>query len=410
MEYFVSRNPIFKRDQNILGYYLTFQHDVENALFEISYLVDKAKKKQALNFTEITSGKPSFIHFSVDSIEGLVPNVLDNESTVIIHNANKMPTQELLIALLNLHDMDFKLCLHNINNELDWESIYPIINYISFDINILTADELFRIVDCIGKFPNLKLIATQVNDITSHNKAIEMGFDYLQGNFFSHTEILMSHAMSPAETTLAELLYQTSQANVNLVKIVEIIKRDVYLTYKILGYANTVFFKRRKQISTIKQAVVTLGLVELKRFISILFTTQLSKNRSKELVRFSLYRGKFCELITKLKCQNKIKLEEDCAEAFLVGLLSLIEPMFNESAENALQKLSLSADITNAILNNQGELAQYLALAKISEQGDWQTALENAQLLNLDKKTLIKINSTALLWANEQMQILNIDS
>ena len=127
-------------------------------------------------------------------------------------------------------------------------------------------------------------------------------------------------------------------------------------------------------------------------------------------MRFSLYRGKFCELITELKCQNKIKLEEDCAEAFLVGLLSLIEPMFNESAANALQKLSLSATITNAILNNQGELAQYLALAIISEQGEWQTALENAQQLNLTKKALIKINSTSILWANEQMRILNIDS
>ncbi len=409
MEYFVSRNPIFKRDQNILGYYLTFQRDVENALFEISYL-SSGKTNKSLSFVDVTSNKLSFIHFSADSITSLVPTVLDNETTVVIFTADQQPTQELLIALLNLHDMDFKLCLHNIIDESAWESIYPIINFISFDINDTTTDGLFKMVDCIGRYPNLKLIATNVNDLKTHETAIEMGFDYLAGNFFSQTEVLLSHAMSPAETTLAELLYQTSQTGVNLIKIIEIIKRDVYLTYKILSYANTVFFKRRQQISTIKQAVVTLGLVELKRFISILFTTQLSKNRSKELVRLSLYRGKFCELITELKCQNKIKLEEDCAEAFLVGLLSLIEPMFNESAENALQKLSLSSTITNAIIKDEGELALYLSLAKISEQGEWQTALEYAQQLNLDKKMLIKINSTALLWANEQMQILNIDS
>ncbi|MBA6252143.1 MULTISPECIES: HDOD domain-containing protein [unclassified Colwellia] len=86
----------------------------------------------------------------------------------------------------------------------------------------------------------------------------------------------MSRAMSPAETTLAELLYLTSSSNFELLKIVEIVQRDVYLTYKILSYANTVFFRRREEVSTIKQAVITLGLVELKRFISILFTTQLS--------------------------------------------------------------------------------------------------------------------------------------
>lgn len=409
MEYFVSRSPIFKGDQNILGYQLIFQKSVENALFEMSYLADTNKDDSPLSFSEVVAGKLSFINFSIDSIEALIPSCLDCNSTVVTHEAENLPTETLLIALLSLHDSNYKICLNNIQNEKAWEAIYPIVDFISFNIETMSTNNLFKIVDCIGRFPNIKLLATNVNDLALHELAVQMGFDYFEGMYFSQTEVLMSHSISPAETTLAELLYQTSSNIVDLNKIIEIIKRDVYLTYKVLGYANTVLFKRREQVSTIKQAVVTLGLVELKRFILIFFTTQLNKNRSKELVRLSLFRGKFCELIIE-KSSKKTLHENESAEAFLVGLLSLIEAMFNESAESALKKLSLSENITNAIISNKGVLAQSLALAKISEQGNWHEALEQGKHLGLPKEQLIQINSNSLMWANQQMEMLNLET
>ena len=184
MEYFVSRNPIFKGDQNILGYHLIFQENVENALFEMSYLADLNKDDSPLNFSEVVSGKLSFVNFSTDSIEALIPSCLECDSTVVTHEAKNLPTETLLIALLNLHDSNYKICLSNIQNEKAWETIYPIIDFISFDIEEISTNDLFRIVDCIGRFPNIKLLATNVNDLSLHEQAVQMGFDYFEGMFF----------------------------------------------------------------------------------------------------------------------------------------------------------------------------------------------------------------------------------
>jgi c-di-GMP-related signal transduction protein len=410
MEYFVSRQPIFKIDSSIIGYRLRFQDDIENTLLRMSFSIEENEQSNeiAMSFFEVTAGKLAFIDFGPNAIKSLMPKNLDPNHLVINVDASQSPDQKQLLALLALYDLGYSLCLENLNDELAWKSLYPSVAYMTLHVDVSSSNDFFRIVDCVGMYPNIKLIATSVEDKASHAAAVQVGFSYFEGNFFSKPEILMSRAMSPAATTLAELLYLTSSSNVELLKIVEIVQRDVYLTYKILSYANTVFFRRREEVSTIKQAVITLGLVELKRFISILFTTQLSHGRSKELVRLSLFRGRFCESLIALDL-HKSATEQVCAEAFLVGLLSLLEAMFNEPAELALKKLSLSKNIISAILKKEGSVGAYLQLAMVSENGDWQEALTMATTLKISKDDLIKVNSTSLLWANKQMAILHID-
>ncbi len=408
MEYFVSRQPIFTTDLSILGYNLSFQGDVDTQLVEMCTLNSVSENNTKLNLSEIASKKLAFVNFNLDMLALMIDKCIDNEFLIIVVDAEIAPTARLLDSFASLHEQGVSLCLNNMLDSTAWQSIFPLIGYISYDINTITANDLFKIVDCVGKHPHIKLIATNVKEYADQSTAMQMGFSYFSGVFFAQTEILMSRAMSPAETTLAELLYQTSLSNVELGKVIEIVNRDVYLTYKILSYANTVFFRRREQVSSIKQAVVTLGLCELKRFISILFTSQLSQARSKELVRLSLYRGKFCESVIELD-QTKRSSDNERAEAFLVGLLSLIEPMFREPAAQALKKLSLSNRITTAILDQTGELAIYLELAIESEKGAWDNVVEVAASRSILKKDLVKTNLGSMLWADQQMSYLKLN-
>jgi c-di-GMP-related signal transduction protein len=175
-----------------------------------------------------------------------MPKKLDPDHIVINVDASQSPDQKQLSALLALYDLGYSLCLENLNDELAWKSLYPSVAYMTLHVDVSSSNDFFRIVDCVGMYPNIKLIATSVEDKAYHAAAVQVGFSYFEGSFFSKPEILMSRAMSPAETTLAELLYLTSSSNVELLKIVEIVQRDVYLTYKILSYANTVFFRRRE--------------------------------------------------------------------------------------------------------------------------------------------------------------------
>jgi EAL and modified HD-GYP domain-containing signal transduction protein len=52
-------------------------------------------------------------------------------------------------------------------------------------------------------------------------------------------------------------------------------------------------------------------------------------------------------------------------------MFSLLDAILDEPMERILEKLSLSRNITDALLHAKGPLFPYLALAIAYEQGDW---------------------------------------
>jgi c-di-GMP-related signal transduction protein len=55
MEYFVSRQPIFKIDSSIIGYRLRFQDDIENTLLKMSFSIEENDQSNeiAMSFSSL---------------------------------------------------------------------------------------------------------------------------------------------------------------------------------------------------------------------------------------------------------------------------------------------------------------------------------------------------------------------
>jgi c-di-GMP-related signal transduction protein len=171
MEYFVSRQPIFKIDSSIIGYRLRFQDDIENTLLKMS-------------FFELTAGKLAFVDFGPNAIKSLIPKNLDPDHLVINVDVSQSPDQNQLSALLALYDLGYRICLDNLNDELAWKSFYPSVAYMALHVDISSSNDFFRIVDCVGMYPDIKLIATSVEDKAYHAVAVQVGFSYFEGSFF----------------------------------------------------------------------------------------------------------------------------------------------------------------------------------------------------------------------------------
>ena len=203
-----------------------------------------------------------------------------------------------------------------------WRHFYPFIDIIKIDFRSTAADTINEIKLALTDFPHIKLLAEKVETNEEFQLALDMGFSYFQGYFFSKPEMMQSKALAPAQMTLAELLYETSKADMDLNKITQVFQRDVHLSYKLLRYSNSAIFKRRTEIETIKQALVVLGQAELKKFLSLLFTSQISSDKPAELMRMSMTRARFAEGLAEL--HGKV----DTAKAFLTGLMSLMDANF----------------------------------------------------------------------------------
>ncbi|MEY8215034.1 MAG: HDOD domain-containing protein, partial [Colwellia sp.] len=199
---------------------------------------------------------------------------------------------------------------------------------------------------------------------------------------------------------MAELLYETSKTDLDLASITSVFERDVSLSYKLLRYANSAIFKRRSEISTIKQALVILGSGELKRFLGLMFAVTANPDKPVELIKLAMTRAKFCELVAQ-----DMGSELDNSIAFLTGLLSMIDAILDEELSVVLGKLPLANEVKSPLLTKKGLMAAIIKLVEFIEHAQWDKTSIVIEKLKLNKEKAAQHYNDALTWADEQSSL-----
>ena len=401
MYFYAARQPILDVDKNLFAYELLFRDGVDNVFPDIDE--DEATTRIIegsqfnLGMDHLTGNKPAFINFTLDTILKNYPTMLPPKSIVVEILETVTPGKKLLEAVKALKKKGYTIALDDYEHKPVWRYFFPFIDLIKFDLRAMDFDEIEQVLSDLKEFPEIKMLAEKVETLEEFEKCKTLGFTYFQGYFFSKPEIVKTKSLSPAQMTLAELLYETSTPEVNLPKITEIFERDINLSYKLLRYSNSAAFKRRAEISTIKQALVVLGKLELKKFLSLLFTASVSSDKPAELLKMAMVRARFCENLAT------IDKNADSSMAFLTGMMSLIDAILDQDIETVMEQLPLSAEIKDALIHKTGTLAEYLKLALAYEQGDWENESEIEKKLSLDDAKVPVTYTDAISWASEQM-------
>ncbi|MBE0360198.1 EAL and HDOD domain-containing protein [Pseudoalteromonas aliena] len=404
MYFYAARQPILNRNKELIGYELLFRDGVDNVFPNIDG--DEATTRliegSQFNFglEDLTDNKPAYINFTLETLLKGYPTILGKDAIVVEILETIQPGKRLLAIVKDLKGKGYTLALDDYTHQPVWRHFYPFIDIIKIDFLTLDTNNIHDIIADLKQYPHIKLLAEKVETHEMYNLALKLGFDYFQGFFFSKPEMVQSKALPPSEMALAELLYETSSVEINLQKITDVFERDVNLSYKLLRYSNSAAFAKRAEVNTIKQALIILGANEIKKLLSLLFAAQISANKPVELLRLSLTRARFAELLAISHGQFK-----DTGMAFLTGMMSLMDAILDQSMESVMSKLPLSDEIKAALLKNEGLLAKYLNLVKYYEQANWPAANEMTKELNLGGKVPDAYHE-ALGWVSEQMQLI----
>lgn len=404
MYFYAARQPILDRNKELYAYELLFRDGLENAFPDIdgdeatSRMVEGSQLSFGLE--DFLGDKPGFINFTLDTLTKKYPTMLPKEQVVVEILETIQPGKRLLAECQALKEKGYVIALDDYIHQPVWRHFYPFVDIIKIDFRSTSTDTINQIKAAIADFGHIKLLAEKVETNEEFQLAMDLGFSYFQGYFFSKPEMMQSKALSPAQMTLAELLYETSKSDMDLNKITQVFQRDVHLSYKLLRYSNSAIFKRRAEIETIKQALVVLGQVELKKFLSLLFTAQISSDKPAELMRMSMTRARFAEGLAQLHG------EVDTDKAFLTGLMSLMDAILDEPIDSVMSKLPLAKEIKEALIEKKGTLADYIKLIQFYETAQWQDASTAINTLQLANDKVPDAYHTAVQWANEQMKAL----
>jgi EAL and modified HD-GYP domain-containing signal transduction protein len=401
MYFYAARQPILDIDKNLFAYELLFRDSIVNVFPDIDGDEATTKIIEASNFNlginEFTGNKPAFINFTLETLIKGYPETLTPEEVVVEILETVKPGKKLLSICKDLHEKGYTIALDDYIHQAVWQHFYPFIHIIKIDWQDTTLDTIKAVKAAIKDFPHIKLLAEKVETYEEYNQALALGFVLFQGFFFAKPEMVKTKSLSPSQIAMAELLYETSKKELDLASITSVFERDVTLSYKLLRYANSAIFKRRTDISTIKQALVILGSAELIRFLGLIFAANINPGKPSELINAAMTRAKFCDLMA-----SEIKSPLDSSIAFLTGLLSLIDAIVDEDLAHILTKLPLAQEIKDTLLTRKGDMAALIMLLEFIERAEWSKTNVVMTKLGLTKANVLKSYNEAIAWADEQ--------
>jgi len=401
MHFYAARQPILDKDKNLFAYELLFRDSIDNVFPDVCGDEATSKMIEASKFnmgiSEFTANKPAFINFTLETLSQGYPEMLTTDELVVEILETIKPGKKLLALCKDLFEKGYTLALDDYEHQKVWAHFYPYIKIIKIDFQQSNINDIKEVKLAIEKHPHIQLLAEKVETYEEYDQALSLGFELFQGFFFAKPEMVKTKSLSPSQMSMAELLYETSKPDLDLSTITSVFERDVTLSYKLFRYANSPIFKRSSEISTIKQALVTLGSGELKRFIGLMFAANINPDKPSELINTSMSRSKFCQLIAK-----HITPPIDSSTSFLTGLLSMIDAIVDEKLETTLAKLPLSADIKDPLLTRKGTMAALIKLIELIEHAQWDKTTIVIEKLGLDKETVLECQAEALAWADEQ--------
>ena len=371
MDIFVARQPVFTSDKKLFGYELLFRLSLDNVFPNIDGSVATsgvlANTFFSFGLNDILSGKPGLINFTRDLLLKQTPLLFPKDHIIIEVLEDIEPEPEIIDALKTFKSQGFRIALDDFIYDQKFSEMIQLCDMIKFDIMATPLDTLGPIFSSIGnELKHITLLCEKVETHEEFEQAKAMGFHLFQGYFFSKPEVISNKGLSANQVTNLKLLNEVSKQEPALDVIEAMIKNDVAISFKLLTFINSAYFKRPTAIDTIKDAITFLGLQELKKFINVVVVSGINPDKPNELIRFSVIKARMCE-----QCAHVIKTRFTPEELFTVGLFSTMDAILDMPMADILEKIALSEKIKDALLGKDRMFRQLNDLITSFEQGQW---------------------------------------
>ncbi|WP_108671643.1 EAL and HDOD domain-containing protein [Peribacillus acanthi] len=397
MDVFVGRQPIFNDKLELIGYELLSRSGSDNKYLEFNG--DQATLDVLVNsfmiigIEKLANRKKCFVNFTENLILDDLPTYFNKDIIVIELLEDIKPTPKVLEACARLKSLGYTLALDDFVLRKENAAFLEFADIIKVDFLKTRPEELKKILEVINH-TDIKLLAEKVESREDYHLARSLGFHLFQGYFFSKPVIINTKDVSSmGNHQYFLLLEKIDQPDPNINEIVELVESDFALTYRLLKIVNSTAYHMRNRINSIKQAVIVLGLNELRKWVMVLAFANKFTQRNSEVIKTSLCRAKFFESIAKLK-------DIPSSECFLLGLLSLIDTILEKRMEDILVELPLTSRIKDALLGNSSELNIELQLISSLERGNMLETIEISKVLNMDEKEIYQLYFEAIEWSD----------
>ncbi|MBW8370528.1 MAG: EAL domain-containing protein [Thiobacillus sp.] len=398
---FLGRQPILDRDQRIVAYELLFRSGnttgvtVTDDMQATASVIHHAFSEMGVQ--TVLGTQLGFINVSADMLQSDLVELLPRTQVVLELLETIIVTEAVVERCRALKQMGFTLALDDFMFDESYRPLLALVDIVKVDLLLHTQDELRAAVSQLKQWP-VKLLAEKVDSTEQAAYCHALGFDLFQGYYFARPAVLSAKRADPTQMALTQLLGLVLR-DADTQQIEQMFKQHPRLTYNLMRLVNSVAGGVRHSIASVSQAITVLGRRQLQRWLQLLlFTLQAGAPYPSPLLLLAATRGKMMELLAAKQQRNA----DYCDEAFMAGILSLIDSLIDKPLADIVGELGLSERLTAALLQREGEMGRLLQLVESVEGPDLGRTLSLlAQCDALSLSVLTAAEIEAMSWANQ---------
>jgi EAL and modified HD-GYP domain-containing signal transduction protein len=247
----------------------------------------------------------------------------------------------------------------------NFECLHRDVNYIKIDFMLSDKEMLPIHVGLLKKRLKVKLLAEKVETKEEFLFCKELGFDLFQGYYFAKPSVVsVKKRIEPSKAGLLKLINILKDETSKIEVIEAEFKRFPELNFNLLKFINSSAFFLRGDVTSIHHAIAMIGRTNLSKWLMLMLYAGRDGDVSMEnpLMLTALERAVSMESIAG-KCRPNLK-----ESAFLVGLVSLLEVIFEAPFDDFIHEFNLSSAIKEAVMFKKGDLGLMYELILLLEQ------------------------------------------
>ena len=392
---YIVRQPIKDADGNTIGNEILY-HGANQAFSNDSSTssAEFAAANTIYNFLtdnspKVLKGTLNFMTFTTMLLMKKTPRLFDKSDLVIqIDDA-------VIIHPLSMHLVQqfaregYRIAVNEFQFTPRYLALLDDIHFIK--INAKTASDVtIRNTIEIAHSMNIKCIVTSIDSADVYNRAISLGADGLEGTYVAAKLTTQAHSSSYIQSNFFQLMVAVTKDVPDVDEIEQMIAADASLSYGLLKMVNSAYFALRNRATTITQAIMTLGLGQLKQWIYLLSASNAENETepgSEEFLKRSFMRANFCsELMNYAKNMPISK-----AEAYLMGMFSTLNYLIDAPMEEILAEVPVADEIKAALLNHEGRCGKLYDLVLSYEAADWERITTLAEELGIPDNVMTSV-------------------
>src|SRR6201996_5462795 len=396
---FVARQPIYDSAMAVMAFELLYRPSPSEKKAKVTdprqatlQVISSAALEIGLD--RLSGGQPVHINFPMELLAD-VPDLPLPPSLVVIEVLEDVRAEPRVIeGIRKLRERGHRIALDDYSPQISDSRLLEFADTVKLEISHPPRAELQSTVRDL-KSRGLHLIAENVEAPEDFESCIALGFTGFQGYFLQHPETFHAKRVPSSKLSTLRLVASLSNEQYSIDEVELLISQNVSMSYHVLRCINSSFYNLPRKIDSIRQAIVILGVDQVRQLCSLL-CLQGFDDRPPSLFLNAMTRARMCEQLGKLSGAK------DTGPFFITGLFSLLNAIVGMPTQKIVEELPLAPAIARALVAGEGDLGKALQCTRAYERAAW----DHVAYADLPPALIRAAYVDALFWAEQARTML----